>query len=56
MDDEPRGARTHAIPLPQARQVKRAINSLDLGLEVRRPPARSTRWVIAAKRRSTSGC
>jgi len=38
MDDEPRGARTHAIPLPQARQVKRAINSLDLGLEVRRPP------------------
>lgn len=29
--EEPRGARTHAIPLPQGRQVKRAINSLETG-------------------------
>jgi hypothetical protein len=36
--EEPRGARTHAIPLPQARQVKRAINSLDTGVEATKPP------------------
>lgn len=36
--EEPRGARTHAIPLPQARQVKRAINSLDTGLDATKPP------------------
>lgn len=36
--EEPRGARTHAIPLPQARQVKRAINSLDTELGISRPP------------------
>lgn len=36
--NEPRGARTHAIPLPEARRVKRAIDSLDTGLDVRRPP------------------
>lgn len=29
--EEPRGVRTHAIPLPQGRQVKRAINSLETG-------------------------
>ncbi|UQI49836.1 hypothetical protein M1P56_35695 (plasmid) [Streptomyces sp. HU2014] len=38
MQDEPRGARTHAVALPQARQVKRAINSLETGVEVRKPP------------------
>jgi hypothetical protein len=37
-NEEPRGARTHAIPLPEARRVKRAIDSLDTGLDVRRPP------------------
>lgn len=36
--EEPRGARTHAIPLPQGRQVKRAINSLETGLNITRPP------------------
>lgn len=35
---EPGGARTHAIALPQARQVKRAINSLEVGTEIRKPP------------------
>lgn len=37
-NSEPTGARTHAIPLPQARQVKRAINSLDVGIEATKPP------------------
>lgn len=36
--EEPRGARTHAIPLPQGREVKRAINSLNTGLNITRPP------------------
>lgn len=36
--EEPRGARTHAIPLPQGREVKRAINSLNTGLDITRPP------------------
>ncbi|MFH8805217.1 hypothetical protein ACH4F6_37705 [Streptomyces sp. NPDC017936] len=35
--EEPRGARTHAVPLPEARRVKRAIDSLETGLDVRRP-------------------
>lgn len=36
--EEPRGARTHAVPLPQGREVKRAINSLNTGLNITRPP------------------
>lgn len=36
--EEPRGARTHAVPLPQGRQVKRAINSLETGLNITKPP------------------
>lgn len=36
--EEPRGARTHAIPLPQARQVRRALNSLETGLDATKPP------------------
>jgi hypothetical protein len=35
--EEPRGARTHAIPLPESRRVKRAIDSLETGLDARRP-------------------
>jgi hypothetical protein len=38
MNDDARGARTHAIPLPQARQVKRAITSLDTGMDIQKPP------------------
>lgn len=36
--EEPSGARTHAITLPEARRVKRAIDSLDTGVDARRPP------------------
>ena len=36
-DDSPRGARAHAIPLPEARRIKRAIESLDTGARVGRP-------------------
>lgn len=36
--EEPRGARTHAVPLPQARQLRRAIDSLGIGLEIHRKP------------------
>lgn len=35
--EEPQGARTHAIPLPESRRVKRAIDSLETGLDARRP-------------------
>lgn len=37
--EEPRGARTHAVPLPEARRVKRAVESLETGLVAQRPPA-----------------
>ena len=36
-DDSPRGARAHVIPLPEARRIKRAIESLDTGARVGRP-------------------
>ena len=35
--EEPRGARTHALPIPEARRIKRAIDSLDTGLNARQP-------------------
>jgi hypothetical protein len=38
MNDEPRGARAHVIPLPEARRIKRAIESLGTGINVGRPP------------------
>ena len=36
--EEPRGARTHALPIPESRRVRRAIDSLDTGLNAQRPP------------------
>jgi hypothetical protein len=35
--EEPRGARTHAVPLPEARRIKRAVDSLETGLQTTRP-------------------
>lgn len=37
-NEEPRGVRTHAQPLPESRRIKRAIDSLETGVDVRRPP------------------
>lgn len=33
-----RGARAHVVPLPEARRIKRAIESLGTGINVSRPP------------------
>jgi hypothetical protein len=38
MTEEPRGARTHAVPLPEPRRLKRAVDSLETGIDIRRPP------------------
>ena len=35
--EEPRGARTHALPIPEARRIRRALDSLDTGLQTTRP-------------------
>ncbi|MFI8903920.1 hypothetical protein ACIGO7_37950 [Streptomyces virginiae] len=35
--EEPRGARAIAVSLPEARRIKRAIESLDTGINVSRP-------------------
>jgi hypothetical protein len=35
--EEPQGARTHALPIPESRRVRRAIDSLDTGLNIQRP-------------------
>lgn len=40
MTDEPRGPRTHAIPLPEGRRLRRAIESLGLGAQISRPGGR----------------
>lgn len=37
-NEQPSGARAHAIPLPEARRIKRAIESLGTGVNVTRPP------------------
>ncbi|MFJ2279260.1 hypothetical protein ACIOEZ_34490 [Streptomyces sp. NPDC087866] len=36
--ESPRGARATAIPLPEARRIKRAIDSLGTGISVNQPP------------------
>lgn len=36
--EEPRGARTHAVALPEAKRLRRALDSLDTGLQVHRTP------------------
>ncbi|MFJ1900489.1 hypothetical protein [Streptomyces sp. NPDC088115] len=36
--EQPPGARAHAVPLPEARRLKRAIESLGTGISVNRPP------------------
>ncbi|MFE7111797.1 hypothetical protein ACFU98_29640 [Streptomyces sp. NPDC057575] len=38
MTNEPSGARAQAVPLPEARRIKRAIESLGTGINVNRPP------------------
>ena len=37
-NEPPAGARAHAIPLPEARRIKRTIKSLDANINVSRPP------------------
>ncbi|MFE3776130.1 hypothetical protein [Streptomyces sp. NPDC059122] len=38
MSNESRGARAHVVPLPEARRLKRAIESLGTGVNVTKPP------------------
>lgn len=35
---EPRGARTHAVSLPEAKRLRRALDSLGTGMQVHRTP------------------